>query len=107
MRTIYEIAREISRIPPGDCYCVDEFDRIGLTGGGSIFKPRSVPEAIMENIVGSSYEFVFWEDPMTQKLVFRRLRTPIPESARLRTFVSADRRQHFTQRPDGLWDLNK
>lgn len=63
---------------------------------GPIWSPT---DRIMENIVGSAYEFVARDRPMTGNVVFERLRTPLSDDDERQTYVSPDRRDRF--RRDG------
>ena len=47
-------------------------------------------ERVMENVVGSAYEFAFHEDPETGHTIFRRL--PKRLTGKRRTYTSPDRR---------------
>lgn len=52
----------------------------------------TIPECIMENIVGSAYEFTFRQDPTCcgPVVIFERLKEPLREG---RTYTSPDRRE--------------
>lgn len=104
-----ELAIEISAIKPGQWYTVNcsELARIApamqLAGP---FGPTWTPaERIMENIVGSAYEFRFWEDHATGNITFERLKQPLRYG--LRSYVSPDRSHFYTRQPDGLYRPNK
>ncbi len=82
----------VASIPPGESLEVDrqELGEIPcLEHNGALFTP---PDRILENIVGSAYEFSYWEDPVKRTVTFRRLATPVPIDAEL-TYVSPDRRR--------------
>ena len=59
-----------------------------LTGlPGPVWCPA---ERVMENVVGSAYEFAFHEDPETGHTIFRRLAKPLTGGRR--SYTSPDRR---------------
>lgn len=63
-------------------------------------REESSADRILENIVGSSYEFWYEENPMTGNTTFGRLNTPLEDGRR--SYVSPDRRRHYT-REGRLW----
>ncbi len=95
-----EIANEISGLKPGEWYSYD------LAKLEDVIPPPlpgwTAPERVMENIVGSAWEFQFVQDPLTEVITFMRLRMPL--TGNLRTYVSPDRRGFLRQRMDGLWE---
>lgn len=62
----------------------------------------SLAESIMENIIGSAYEFTYTEDPIARRITFRRFSKPLTNG--LWTFISPARRDRAKQRTDGLWE---
>lgn len=54
---------------------------------------------VLESIVGSAYEFWYWEDQMSGNVTFGRLEKPLDDGRR--TFVSPDRRDFY--RRDGIY----
>lgn len=56
--------------------------------------PWTPPERLLENIVGSSYEFSFSINPMNREVTFSRREKPLTEDGLL-TYVSADRKQYY------------
>lgn len=106
---IYDLAKDIGRISPGQRITVSRFvlDKVAppapLVGfGGPTWTP---PERVMENIVGSAYEFLFWTEPESGNVVFQRLREPLKDGSR--TYVSPDRREHYKLGTDGrYWPNN-
>ena len=75
-----KLVSQVSRLKPGQAI---EVSRLVLCDIGSarltgMFWPSWSPaDRIMENIVGSSYEFVVRENPMTGNTLFERLREPL------------------------------
>ena len=57
--------------------------------------PWTPPERLLENIVGSSYEFSFSINPMNREVTFSRRENPLTEEDGLLTYVSADRKQYY------------
>ncbi len=55
----------------------------------------------MEDIVGSSYNFRFWEDEYNETVTFERLKEPLRDGAR--SYVSPDREDMFVKGMDGLY----
>lgn len=91
----------VQRLKPGEHVVIDprEFDfRTDLFGE---FSPA---DWVLENIVGSAYEFRYYEHFPTRHVVFERL--PKPLDGTLYSYVSPDRRDFFRQRPDGLYERN-
>jgi hypothetical protein len=64
----------------------------------------SSPERVMEKVIGSAYEYRFWESRETGDVTFERLRAPLKDGRR--TYVSPDRRDRFTCTPDGFFVPN-
>lgn len=102
---VYDLARQIGSIPPGHQIVVSRHvlaevaPSAPLVGfGGPTWTP---PERVMENIVGSAYEFRFFEDIQSGDVVFVRLREPLKDGSR--TYVSPDRREHFKLGSDGRY----
>lgn len=58
-------------------------------------------DRIMDNIVGSAYEFRWWEKPMTGDVTFQRLKTSLRDGRR--TYVAPDRRHLFEKDIHGFW----
>lgn len=65
----------------------------------------SVPDRVLESIVGSSYEYGYSHDPLTERVTFFRRRTPLTDGSR--TYVSPDRLRFFTKRIDGTYVLKE
>ena len=57
--------------------------------------PWTPPERLLENIIGSSYEFSFSINPMNREVTFSRREKPLTEDGLL-TYVSADRKQYYS-----------
>ncbi len=90
--TRYSLAKEIQKLKPGQRIEIGQFmldDIVPIPGW-------TIEDSVMENIVGSSYEFRYW---ITERggTVFERLSEPLTDGRR--TYVSPDRRYRF--RSDG------
>ena len=88
--TYGDIANIVSRIPRGQSITVDRItlrdsDPYPLIHNGFQWKPE---ERVMENIIGSSYNFLMWENPETGDVTFEHLEKESKE----RTYQSPDRR---------------
>lgn len=94
---IYELAKDISKIPPGCRITVSRFllNEIAASARlvGSDGPTWAPAERVMENIIGSAYEFRFWADLKTENVIFERLSEPLNDGSR--TYVSPDRRAHY------------
>lgn len=105
-----DIAREIQRLEPGQWVQIDRRileDAAPPAPLVGIFGPVwSPPERVMENIIGSAYEYRFREDPVSGNFIFERLREPLGDDGS-RTFVSPDRRKYFKQDARGNYILNE
>ncbi|AHF94594.1 hypothetical protein OPIT5_29375 [Opitutaceae bacterium TAV5] len=103
-----ELSNKIAGIEPGQWFTVDrhELERIApaMSLLGSLGPTWSPAERIMENIVGSAYNFRFWEDPATARITFEHLKHPLRDG--LRSYVSPDRAGLFTRTPDGFYRPN-
>lgn len=60
-------------------------------------------DRILENVVGSGYGWWYVVSPFNDKVTFKRLKGELREWDR--TYVSPDRRDHYTKIHDGLWRL--
>lgn len=88
---LYELAHWVGNIQPGQSITISSSvlreaapaaPLVGL--GGPVWTSA---ERIMENIVGSAYEFRFSEDPITGNVTFERLAQPLKRG---RTYTSPD-----------------
>lgn len=61
---------------------------------------------VLDGITGSAYEFYTLEDREKGRIIFHRLKSPLPADSGLRASVSWDRAHWYRQRPDGLFELN-
>lgn len=96
----FDWARLVGAIPRGQWIIIPFAELKGLFA-----LPGWTPvESILENIIGSAYEFSFVEDHQNGTVTFKRRKEPL-KGGRLRTYVSPDRRHLFSQRPDGLWEV--
>lgn len=93
-----DIAAEVSRLSPGQRITISRnvLAAIGSSQLLGILGPTwSAVDRILENIVGSSYEFVAREDVMTGDVTFERLQRPLEVSDPRLTYVAPDRRDRF------------
>jgi len=89
-----EVLRRVASLKPGECI---QFSAIELSNtvqgyhyNGVFFTPA---DRIMENIIGSAYEFNYTENAITGAVTFCRLEAPITYGdSRERTYISPDRR---------------
>lgn len=100
-----DLARVISALAPGQCYSIDRGE-LNLAAhsarlAGQMGPVWSPAERIMEAIVGSAYEFRFWEDHAAKTVVFERLQQPLDDGRR--SYVSPDRVDLFARTPDGFY----
>src|SRR5262245_26354129 len=59
-------------------------------------------DRVLDNIIGSAYEYGYFDNPEDRSTTFYRLPQPLPSDGPSRTYVSPDRRHHYTY--DGrLW----
>ena len=94
------IARKVERLEPGKwivvSWALDDLPEI--QHNGAMFTPA---DRVLENIVGSAYEFSYWQDPENGSVVFHRRSEPVKGA--LRTYVSPDRRDFYDVQVDGLY----
>lgn len=95
--TVYQIAKMVGDIRPGQSFEISrmEMNDVACLPG---FRP---PDMVMENIVGSAYEFSYYQKHNGNVVFYRRLKLTEGE---FRTYVSPDRRDRFKQLPNGLWE---
>ena len=96
-----EIAQIVSLLKPGQAMRVSRYVLLDV----ACIPGWTPPESVMENIIGSAYEYTFYEDPQTGGIVFHRLREPLKNN--LRTYVSPDRLCYFKKRSDGFYEVIK
>lgn len=60
-------------------------------------------DLILEEIVGSGYEWSWERDPIKSSITFKRRERPTEHE--LRTYVSPDRAHHYRREPSGLYRL--
>lgn len=67
------------------------------------------PDDVLENIVGSAYEYSYQNIDYTGVVRFRRREKPLSpyHEDGLWTYVSPDRRHLYHQRPDGLFECRQ
>ncbi len=93
------IALIVRHLKPGQA---KEFSREMMRGVICI-PGWSAEETVMENVIGSAYEYEYATDPMRGTTSFKR--RPNPLTGGLRCYVSPDRQHYFNRRPDGLWEV--
>lgn len=103
-----ELAQKISTIQPGQWYTVARHELARIAPAMQLagpFGPTWAPaERIMENIVGSAYEFRFWEGHAKGNITFERLKQPLRDG--LLSYVSPDRAHLYTRQSDGFYRPN-
>jgi hypothetical protein len=93
-RTFHWLVRLVSTMVPGTELHVhrQELEDIPCREyNGAVFTP---PDRILEQIVGASYEFSYYEDHINRTVVFRRRSSPVEPDGEL-TYVSPDRREMY------------
>lgn len=86
-------------LAPGESLTID---RDCLADDVMFANPEWTPaEWLLEGIIGSSYEYSI-SYTHDRHPVLKRLETIC--TGNLRSYVSPDRRHHYTQRPDGLYE---
>ena len=90
-----DLAHRIQQLQPGQRIEVSGHVLRDMEPRGvfAIFRTETAADSVLENIVGSSYEFWYEENPMTGNTTFGRLKTPLSDGRR--TYVSPDRRHHY------------
>lgn len=95
------IVSEVKRLLPGQSYSfsmklmdVYEEDYNGVKWRAG--------DLVLEKIVGSAYEYSYWEDCSNGHLVFERRFKPL-ELGQGRTYVSPDQRDRFVLGVDKIW----
>lgn len=92
------LAAEVSALNPGEALTIaaSELARVApLHYNGATW---SSVDRILENVIGSAYEIVTHQDPMTRNVTFYRLAEDQAKALVAsggRTFVSPDRRDRF------------
>lgn len=97
----YQLAAVVMRLAPGENICFPEhmFSRVAMLPGYD-----NPYDRVMENVVGSAFEFEYWVEPVMRHVYFRRLPKPLDNG--LRTYVSPDRRQYFKLVDSNRWAKN-
>lgn len=101
---VYRLARQIDQMKPGMALRVNRHEISNIMPMQLVghFGPEwNVIDQIMEKVVGSAYSIYVWDDPRTGDVTFHRLNEPL--KANRRTYVSPDRREHFTRDFDGYY----
>jgi hypothetical protein len=92
MFTIRNFSYEIAALLPGQCYNFT-YSLLEL-----VACRENVIDEIMENVVGSSYDIIVNDNPITRTVTFKRLERSLTHA---QTYVSPDRRHLFTY--DGMY----
>ncbi len=86
----------VTSLKPGQsisiCWNLLKADFPAERHNGVVFSP---PDRLLENIIGSAYEYGYNTDPLKNRVVFFRLEKPITEADAL-VYVSPDRRQYYS-----------
>ena len=72
---------------------------------GAAPPPWTVPDWILEGIMGAAYEYSWRRDEVTGNIIFRRREMPFTTEQGLRTYVAPDRMHYVTKRHDGVYEL--
>jgi len=88
----------VRNLPPGKEINIDT--RLIKCNPGNGF---TVADRILENIVGSSYEYFYVYNYRLRTTMFGRRTKPTEED--FCTYVSPDRRDYYEQLPNGLYKL--
>lgn len=94
------LRQAVSRLNPGERIEIDLRLCRGIPPDGF-----SIADWVLEGIVGSSYEFLYYENFRNRNTVFERLPQPLEND--LVSYISPDRRHLFTQRPDRLFERTR
>lgn len=84
------LSRLVGRLKPGHAITIshDAMREVsGFEHNGGAFTPA---DRILENVVGSAYEFLYTEHPFTRDVTFFRLAAPVEYG---QAYVSPDRRE--------------
>lgn len=90
----------VRRLKPGWRILLD-LRSVRLAGFAHNDADFTVADRILENIVGSAYEFRYYEDYPSCGTVFERLMKPREDG--LLSYVSPDRRDFYDKQPNGLY----
>jgi hypothetical protein len=91
-----EVIRMVASLKPGQTIQFSAIELIDKVGGywhnGVFFSPA---DTVMENIIGSSYEYSYTESLTTGAITFRRLEAPIDGDSGELAYISPDRRPKY------------
>lgn len=95
----------IRRLQPGQCLTFDNnnlmFPPDGTRDGRSDFRGYTtltglkMADMMLDNIIGSAFEYGYYESLERPHTVFYRLPKPLPSDSTSRTYVSPDRRHLY------------
>lgn len=94
-----QLVELVSSLRPGEQIEIDTFEFEVPT-----LEEFTPPDRVLENIVGSAYEFRYHKPPMRRVIVFERLPKPLEND--LYSYVSPDRLEWYRKRIDGLYELD-
>lgn len=97
MNMISFITEEVRRMRPG--YDL-RFARELMIGNAP--PPWTLPDWVLEGIIGSCYEYSWWRDE-EGSVVFRRREKPFTMESGLLSYVPPDQMQYFTKRHNGFY----
>lgn len=97
----YEIAQRVAELEPGGSvtFSAEQIRRMGppIYHNGAKF---TVPDRILENVIGSAFQWRYTTHPKTGAVTFNRLKHTA--KAGVRSYVSPDRRK-FYREEDGFF----
>ena len=100
---IRDLAAMIQQMKPGQC-CRVSMDTFRTLDVGMMENSHDFPlkDWVLENIIGSSYEYGYNEDLATGDINYFRLSEPLTNGRR--SYVSPDRLSFYRRRPDGIYE---
>lgn len=93
--------KHVRRLRPGERIGISRslLDDIGrMEHNGARWNPA---DRVLENIVGSSYEFRYDINPASLEVMFERLAMPLTNGCK--SYVSPDRRHLYHESLNGIW----
>lgn len=102
-------AKIISKMKPGESYTVPWQELMTIEIDSRIAYPIDnvynfpIQDWILEHIIGSAYEFGYYEDVVYDRIIFFRLKEPLNDG-RL-AYVSPDRRDRYNKNMHGIYEL--
>jgi hypothetical protein len=105
---INHLADQAQALKPGHCLSVQpwQIKRLALMQSWvPEVQLRHPTEIILGGIMGSAYDYTYWDTLSTGGIVIARFTPPLDSSTGMRGWVEADRQHYFERRPDGLYQL--